>query len=458
MKDVGLVLLLLWTSLSLSAQGISGQWNGVLKVPGAQLKLVFHISETAEGYSSTMDSPDQGAFGIPVTATTFAGSVLKLEIPNAGITYEGTLEGTDSIVGTFRQGGQSFPLILTTGAVEKAEVVRPQEPVPPFPYDAEEVTFSNEQDGVELAGTLTLPRGDGVFPAVVLISGSGPQNRDEELFEHKPFWVLADFLTRNGIAVLRFDDRGVGASTGDFAQATTFDFARDVEAAVDFLKTREGVNPKEIGLIGHSEGGVIAPMVASERADIGFIVLMAGSALRGDQLLLLQKATIEAQMGVPPQMIEYNQQIMGGAYEIVLNEQLDQELIADSLSGYFQEKYGVMLPEEQRMALVDQLSSPWMINFVRLDPAVYLSEVQCPLLALNGSKDLQVPSKENLDVITRMAEEHPEKQIITMELEGLNHLFQECETGAVSEYGTIEQTIAPIALETMLSWIMVWVE
>jgi pimeloyl-ACP methyl ester carboxylesterase len=458
MKDVGLVLLLLWTSLSLSAQGISGQWNGVLKVPGAQLKLVFHISETAEGYSSTMDSPDQGAFGIPVTATTFAGSVLKLEIPNAGITYEGTLEGTDSIVGTFRQGGQSFPLILTTGAVEKAEVVRPQEPVPPFPYDAEEVTFSNEQDGVELAGTLTLPRGDGVFPAVVLISGSGPQNRDEELFEHKPFWVLADFLTRNGIAVLRFDDRGVGASTGDFAKATTFDFARDVEAAVDFLKTREGVNPKEIGLIGHSEGGVIAPMVASERADIGFIVLMAGSALRGDQLLLLQKATIEAQMGVPPQMIEYNQQIMGGAYEIVLNEQLDQELIADSLSGYFQEKYGVMLPEEQRMALVDQLSSPWMINFVRLDPAVYLSEVQCPLLALNGSKDLQVPSKENLDVITRMAEEHPEKQIITMELEGLNHLFQECETGAVSEYGTIEQTIAPIALETMLSWIMVWVE
>jgi pimeloyl-ACP methyl ester carboxylesterase len=458
MKDVGLVLLLLWTSLSLSAQGISGQWNGVLKVPGAQLKLVFHISETAEGYSSTMDSPDQGAFGIPVTATTFAGSVLKLEIPNAGITYEGTLEGTDSIVGTFRQGGQSFPLILTTGAVEKAEVVRPQEPVPPFPYDAEEVTFSNEQDGVELAGTLTLPRGDGVFPAVVLISGSGPQNRDEELFEHKPFWVLADFLTRNGIAVLRFDDRGVGASTGDFAKATTFDFARDVEAAVDFLKTREGVNPKEIGLIGHSEGGVIAPMVASERADIGFIVLMAGSALRGDQLLLLQKATIEAQMGVPPQMIEYNQQIMGGAYEIVLNEQLDQEIIADSLSGYFQEKYGVMLPEEQRMALVDQLSSPWMINFVRLDPAVYLSEVQCPLLALNGSKDLQVPSKENLDVITRMAEEHPEKQIITMELEGLNHLFQECETGAVSEYGTIEQTIAPIALETMLSWIMVWVE
>jgi pimeloyl-ACP methyl ester carboxylesterase len=458
MKDVGLVLLLLWTSLSLSAQGISGQWNGVLKVPGAQLKLVFHISETAEGYSSTMDSPDQGAFGIPVTATTFADSVLKLEMPNAGITYEGTLEGTDSIVGTFRQGGQSFPLILTTGAVEKAEVVRPQEPVPPFPYDAEEVTFSNEQDGVELAGTLTLPRGDGVFPAVVLISGSGPQNRDEELFEHKPFWVLADFLTRNGIAVLRFDDRGVGASTGDFAKATTFDFARDVEAAVDFLKTREGVNPKEIGLIGHSEGGVIAPMVASERADIGFIVLMAGSALRGDQLLLLQKATIEAQMGVPPQMIEYNQQIMGGAYEIVLNEQLDQEIIADSLSGYFQEKYGVMLPEEQRMALVDQLSSPWMINFVRLDPAVYLSEVQCPLLALNGSKDLQVPSKENLDVITRMAEEHPEKQIITMELEGLNHLFQECETGAVSEYGTIEQTIAPIALETMLSWIMVWVE
>jgi fermentation-respiration switch protein FrsA (DUF1100 family) len=227
---------------------------------------------------------------------------------------------------------------------------------------------------------------------------------------------------------------------------------------VDFLKTRKGVNPKEIGLIGHSEGGVIAPMVASERADIGFIVLMAGSALRGDQLLLLQKATIEAQMGVPPQMIEYNQQIMGGAYEIVLNEQLDQEIIADSLSGYFQEKYGVMLPEEQRMALVDQLSSPWMINFVRLDPAVYLSEVQCPILALNGSKDLQVPSKENLDVITRIAEEHPEKQIITMELEGLNHLFQECETGAVSEYGTIEQTIAPVALETILSWITKQVE
>jgi len=458
MKKTGLILFVFLTSLSIYAQDISGKWYGILNVQGTQLRLVFNITKTDKDYSSTMDSPDQGANGIPVSTISYDTPILKLEISNAGIKYEGTLNDDNSFVGTFKQGGQSFPLVLTMGEVKKAKVVRPQEPTKPYPYYSEEVKFENIQDRIALAGTLTLPEKDGNFPAVILITGSGPQNRDEELFGHKPFLVLADFLTKNGIAVLRFDERGVGESTGDFAKATTFDFAKDVEYAIEYLQKRKEINKDKIGLIGHSEGGVITSIIASENKDIDFIVLMAGSALRGDKLLLLQKYKIETQMGINKQLVENNQQIFAGAYEIVLNESLEKELISDTLSKYFISKYGQSLPEKQKNVLINQLSSPWMINFIRLDPAVYLSEVNCPVLVINGSKDIQVPSKENLEIIESIFENSKNTDVKIKKLKGLNHLFQECETGATSEYGTIEQTISPIALEEILSWINIQVD
>ena len=454
MRKTVLILFVILTNLSIYAQDISGKWNGILKVQGIQLRLVFNVTQTEKGYSSTMDSPDQGAKGIPVTSTNYENSILKLEVSSAGIHYEGTLDKNNAFVGTFKQGGQSFPLVLTKEEVEKEKVLRPQEPTKPYPYYSEEVKFENTKDKIVLAGTLTLPEKNGKFPAVILISGSGPQNRDEELLGHKPFLVLADYLTKNGIAVLRFDDRGTAKSTGDFKNATTFDFATDVEYAIKYLQTRKEINKNSIGLIGHSEGGIIAPIIASKNKNIDFIVLMAGSTLRGDKLLLLQKYKIETQMGIGKQVIENNQQIFAGAYEIILNENLGKEVLPDTLSHYFISKYGKALPENQKNALINQLTSTWMINFIRLDPVVYLEKVTCPILAINGNKDLQVPLKENLEVIENIFKKSDNTKVKIKELEDLNHLFQECETGAISEYTTIEQTISPIALKEILNWIL----
>jgi pimeloyl-ACP methyl ester carboxylesterase len=342
---------------------------------------------------------------------------------------------------------------LTKGKTEKDKILRPQEPIKPYPYYSEEIKFKNTESEIVLSGTLTLPKEDGKFPAVVLISGSGPQNRDEELLGHKPFLVLADYLTKNGIAVLRFDDRGTAESTGDFKNSTTFDFATDVEYAVKYLQTRKEINKRNIGLIGHSEGGLIAPIVASRNKDIDFIILMAGPALRGDKLLLLQKHKIETQMGISKQVVDYNQQVFAGAYDIILNTNLEKSAVSDSLPNYFVASYGNALPEDQKTAIINQLSSPWMIDYIRLDPAVYLDKVRCPILAINGSKDIQVPSKENLQIIENIKKKSGNAEIEIRELENLNHLFQECKTGAISEYGTIEQTISPIALQAMFNWI-----
>ena len=453
MKKTVLIIIIFLTSLSINAQDISGNWNGILKVQGTELRLVFNISKIDAGYSSTMDSPDQGAKGIPVTTTSFENSILKIEILNAGIKYEGTLDADDVFNGTFKQGGFSIPMILNKGEIEKEILNRPQEPTEPYPYYSEEVSFTNTIDSITLSGTLTLPKKEGTFPAVILISGSGPQNRDEEILGHKPFLVLSDFLTKNGIAVLRFDDRGIAKSTGDFNNATTFDFAKDVESAIVYLQKRKEINKDKIGLIGHSEGGVIAPIIASKNTAIDFIVLMAGSTLRGDKLLLLQKYKIELQMGINKLLVENNQKIFAGAYEIILNERIENEKLPDTLSNYFISKYGNALPENQKIALINQLTDPWMINFIRLDPAIYLEKVTCPMLAINGSKDIQVPSKENLEIIENIFKNSKNTKVKVNELENLNHLFQECETGAIDEYKTIEQTISPIALNEILDWI-----
>jgi len=457
MKSITLIILTL-ISINISAQNITGTWNGILKVQGIQLRLVFNVTQTEKGYSSTMDSPDQSAKGIPVTTTNFENSILKLEISNAGILYEGTLDSDNNINGIFKQGGQSFPLTLTKNEAETEKLVRPQEPTKPFSYYSEDIKFENTKDNIELAGTLTLPQKEGVFPAVILISGSGQQNRDGELLGHKPFLVLSDFLTKNGIAVLRFDDRGTAKSTGNFKNATTFDFAKDVEYAIKYLKNRKEINKDKIGLIGHSEGGIIAPIIASRNKDVDFIVLMAGSALRGDKLLLLQKYKIDTQMGIKKEVTDFNLQLLSGAYNIILNENIKNEFISDTLSKYLMLKYNNVLNEGQRAVITNQLSSNWMINFIRLDPAIYLKKVSCPILAINGNKDLQVPSKENLEIIEQIYKNSDNNNVEIKELAGLNHLFQECETGAINEYATIEQTISPIALKEILKWINIQIK
>lgn len=440
-------------------QEITGQWNGVLKVQGTQLRIVFNVNKTDAGFSSTMDSPDQGAKGIPVTSTSFESSILKLAVTNLGIGYEGTLGNDNVITGNFKQAGMSFPLNLSRGIIEAEKLVRPQEPKKPYPYYEEDVTFENIKAGIKLAGTLTLPTQNGNFPAVILISGSGAQNRNEELMGHKPFLVLSDFLTRNGIAVLRFDDRGTASSTGNFKTATSDDFATDVEAGLSYLLTRKEINKKKIGLIGHSEGGIIAPMVASNSKDISFIVLLAGTGIPGDQLLLLQENLIFKASGMSDNKLQIIKRLNSLVFEQVKKSNSVDQLTADLTNLLKQEvknypdRPGNMSDDDFVKAQINEVVNPWMLNFIKYDPATALTKVKCPVLAVNGEKDLQVPPKENLEAIKNALSKGGNKKVTTIEFPGLNHLFQECKTGLPTEYSSIEQTFSPIALTEILKWI-----
>ncbi|GHT36920.1 alpha/beta hydrolase [Bacteroidia bacterium] len=459
MKKIAIALVTVLVSFSAFGQDVSGQWNGTLKVQGVELRLVFNINKTAAGgYTSTMDSPDQGAKGIPVSSTSFANGTLKLSAANLGIEYEGTLDADGDINGTFKQGGLSLPLVLSQGAAK--ERPRPQEPVKPYPYREEEVSFENKEDGVTLAGTLTLPEKGSLFPAVVLISGSGAQNRDEEVMGHKPFLVLADYLTRNGIAVLRYDDRGTAASTGNFKTATSFDFSKDAEAGVNYLLARKEIDRKKIGLIGSSEGGMIAPMIAARSKDVAFIVLLAGPGIPGDRLLLLQQELIGRGYGTGEQDVQKQVAVYRKAFELIRNSTQPEKLAAD-LTSHFQEalkETPSVKPEQVSeegfiRQQVREATTPWMQYFLTYDPVPALEKVQCPVLAINGAKDLQVPPKINLDAIRQALSKGGNKKATIKELPGLNHLLQECETGLPLEYGTIEQTLSPLALEEIQRWI-----
>lgn len=462
MKKIASLLLLLVATVGVYSQDITGQWNGALSIQGIQLRIVFHISGTENGFTATMDSPDQGVTGIPVTSVVFERPDLKLKIVNAGIEYNGVFSDT-IVTGTFRQAGQSFPLNLKREQIEKAKLVRPQEPVKPYSYYSEEVTFRNEKAGIKLAGTLTMPQKEGNFPAVILITGSGPQNRDEELLGHKPFLVLSDYLTKNGIAVLRYDDRGTAQSEGDFKAATSMDLSQDVEAAIAFLKTRKEININKIGLIGHSEGGIIAPMVASKSKDVKFIVLMAGTGIRGDKLLLLQQELIGRASGASESDLQKSKEMNTEAFGMVLKSTGTQKLKPD-LTAFIKQKlienpgFGKsqgMSDDEFIKGQVEQITSPWMLFFIKYDPETALVKVKCPVLAINGEKDLQVPPKENLQAIKTSLKKGGNKNVTIKEFPGLNHLFQECKTGSPEEYARIEQTISPVVLEEIAGWIKV---
>jgi len=383
-----------------------------------------------------------------------------------GLKYTGELL-EDSFKGTFSQGGLILPLELSREAIEKQALNRPQEPKEPFPYHSEEVKFENSGASIELAGTLTLPEETGQHPVVVLISGSGPQDRNEELAGHKPFLVLSDYLTRNDIGVLRFDDRGAGESTGDFDSATSIDFASDVQSAVAYLQTRTDIDGKNIGLVGHSEGGIIAPMAAAENDDIAFIVLMAGTGIPGDELFALQgklilkaagksDAEVERSAAVRQKMIDMTM----ASKEIPslrkdLTEYLEVESEKTEALPLFPEGAN---PEIYIKSYVDFMATPWMVYFLRYDPAVILEEVECPVLAINGGIDLQVPAKENLSAIGDALKQAGNKNVTLKEMPGLNHLFQESETGSPSEYGMIEETFSPRALKVISDWIKLQIE
>ncbi|MGB5190798.1 alpha/beta hydrolase family protein [Robiginitalea sp.] len=465
MKKIFLILTAFLTVFVAGGQEISGTWNGVLEVQGMQLPLVIHIAEDDEGYTGTMDSPDQGATGIEITSLSYDNSNLKFEVAPMAIAYTGDLNKDGSIKGTFTQMGQSLPLNFSRNPVVKKALLRPQEPKAPYPYYSEEVAIPNPGDGLTLSGTLTLPSKSGIFPVVVLISGSGAQNRDEEVFGHKPFLVLSDYLTRQGIGVLRYDDRGTGKSTGDHTTATSEDLATDVTSAVAFLKSRADIDTKKIGLIGHSEGGLIAPMVASKSDDIAFIVLLAGPGISGYDILMLQSELIRKASGVSGEALDKEMDLTRGALDLVRTVENQTELKTGLQQYFIQafEKNPEQVPQGMSVEDIvstqaDALASPWMQYFMRYDPAPALEQVKCPVLALNGEKDLQVPSQINLEAIEKHLKAGGNSDFTVRELSGLNHLFQNSATGSPSEYAALEETFAPGALKEISDWILIRVK
>lgn len=330
---------------------------------------------------------------------------------------------------------------------------KPQDPIPPFPYESEDIIIENKKDSVKIGATITKPKGLKNYGVVIMISGSGAQNRDSELLGHKPFLVIADYLTRNNIAVLRMDDRGVGSSTGNYANTTLLDLKEDVEYVVEYLRQRADIDKNKIGMIGHSLGGIVAPMVAADDEEIGFVIMLAGSGIRGDQVMLKQKELIETKMGVAEETVLTGQKNMVGLYNLILAYGNDTPLLKDSLTNHFKKTYGDKLPEFQLNAMLKQLTVPWLLDFIRFDPKSSLMKVKCPLLALGGSNDLQVPATVNLEAIKKTVTEGRNTNVEVLEYPKLNHLFQECESGLPNEYSTIQQTIAPQVLEKMVSWL-----
>ncbi len=462
-----------------------GSWQGTLSVANTELEVAMHITVEGDGYAATFDSITQGAEGIPVTTLTVDGTHLVAELRSIGGRYEAELEqdGDDrQLVGQWSQGGATFDLDL----VAVAEVVkpvrnRPQTPQPPFPYRVEEVVFSHRpaeslddgfaprasdaEDAINLAGTLTLPEGEGPFPAAVMITGSGRQDRDETVFEHKPFWVIADHLTREGLAVLRCDDRGAGQSTGDFAAANSADFATDARAAVRWLRTRTDIDPQRIGLIGHSEGGVIAPMVAAgdDKDWIHFSVLLAPPAVNIADVIRHQSALIAKAEGADSADVEANDRLLAAVFgaltdpdaaearDAVIDRAINEAW--DTLSEAAKAEVGGNRGQlQQQIARMDR---PWMRYLLQYDPLPALREMRGHVLAVLGGKDLQVDPEQNLEplrsaLLTRDAGDHDTTIRV---LDNHNHLLQRCETGSPTEYIDIEETVSPEALALLADWL-----
>lgn len=446
MKNI-ILFLLLFAALQSQAQ-IEGYWKGEMNVGVQKLETAFDIKAVENGYAATFDVPAQGAYDIPVDETTFQDGHLQLTMSEMGANYSGTLKG-DVIEGEFTQHGMTFTLNLARSEMKEPKKTRPQDPQPPFHYQIEEVTFVNEKEGNTLAGTLTIPEGEGPFPAMVLVSGSGQQNRDEELMNHRPFWVIADYCARHGIAVLRYDDRGVGGSDGEVKNATSMDFSYDAEAAFDYLRNRKEINASKVGILGHSEGGVINFMVSARRLEVAFLVSLAGPSVNGIEVLKEQQAAILRASGMTEEMVQFNGNANAQMFDIIETSNDREE--ADTLLCQLLKGWGYN--EELTEQTVGQMASPWMYYFLRYDPTDAIVKTNCPALLLNGTKDLQVIASQNLPGYEKIIAEHGKTNLTLRELPDLNHLFQHCETGSPNEYFEIEETISPEVLEMVVGFV-----
>lgn len=468
MKDMKTLLITLCFTLFASSgftQDLRGTWNGEIKGSKGQISFVLSIEDNDGTYVTTIDIPSKRVLGLKPKATHLKNRELFVDGSNLGVKYEGKFnKSTMCFEGAFTEGANSFPLNLKKGDAKIEEVIkRFQEPVKPYPYVEEEVVFKNAVDSVSLSGTLTLPNRKGKFPVVILISGTGPQDRDETNAGHKPFLILADYLTKEGIAVLRYDDRGFAKSTGNHTMATSEDFADDAIFAIQYLKSREDIDKKNMGIIGHSEGGSMAPMIANKSKDVSFIVLLAGTGILGSEFSLMQSKAFRP-FPVPDE--KAYEDAIRKAIEIASSDKKITEVKSELTSHYSKTIAPILKPlvgsdvkvKEIIGKLVEGRTTPHSRYFYNYNPQDELEKVKVPVLSLNGSKDIQVEAKINQAGIKKALTKGGNKDFKVLELPNLNHFFQECETGKMEEYSKIDQTFSPIALEEISKWITYHIE
>ncbi len=450
-----LLLIAVFGVMANNVQGqISGFWNGYVNLMGQEMRIAFTFEEVQGVFTGTMASPDQGFEGLPVTSIHFSGNTLEVNVEELGLSFSGVYDAAaDQIAGQVKQQGMAFPTVLQRPVLEAREAVRPQTPKPPFPYTEETVTIAVADGKYQLEGSLTRPETP-IIAAVLLVSGSGPQDRDSEILGHRPFAVWADYLSRRGIAVLRYDERGVAQSTGNFNLCNTLDLSADAASAFASMRDRVG---KDVpcGVMGHSEGGIIAPVVASLRSDVDFLVSLAGPGLPGKDILYTQTIDIAVAEGLTRETAEARANRSLGAIERVMAG-TDSVAISASLREYFAQNPSELLEltsAEEFELWNTNLNTVWMRTFLALDPREYWSKVTCPVLAINGDRDTQVNAAQNLRAIQFATRRAKNNKVKTTTLTNHNHLFQRSITGALSEYGSLSETLSEETLETVYSWI-----
>lgn len=466
MKHISILITTLLLSTALLAQSkFAAIWEGGLSVGGSTITLVFHVTETKGKLDCKMDSPNQGQSGLPCTDVKVTGDSVFMELAGIGIAYVGKMEG-NVIDGLFLQGGYSYPLKLEK-TNNPTVLVRPQTPKPPFSYKVEDVSFSNADKSLKFGGTITIPEGAGPFPAMLLITGSGAQNRDEEIFGHKPFAVLADYLTKRGFIVLRVDDRGVGASTGDPLDATTLDFVKDAEAGLNYLSSRKETDKKRMGLVGHSEGALIAMMLANKRKDVNFIVSLAGPGVPITELMEEQSVSVFESNGADSAFLSYYRKLYSSIVKSI-NAAKDSNDAMNKIQASVTEwkknvpvqtiaDMGLVSPkseEEYVKAYVNIYNSKWFNYFLHMDPTPYIEKLSCSVLVLNGEKDIQVVPSVNLAGFRKALAKSPSRNYEVKELKGLNHLFQTCNVCNTAEYASLSETLAYSLEKELADWLI----
>jgi len=464
MKKYILFSVLLFAAYELKAQmGVIGIWEGKMNA-GVELRMIFHFYKDEKNQmAATMDCPDQGIKDVKANSFKIENDSVYLEISQFHVKYSGKFIGDSIIIGNFEQGS-SLPLTFRK-VKTVTEKKRPQTPVPPFPYITEDLVYQNADNTISYGATITIPQGKGPFPAVLLLTGSGQQNRDEEILGHKPFAVIADHLTRSGYIVLRVDDRGMGKTTGDVMSATTLDFAKDAATSIEYLKSRKQVDQSKIGLIGHSEGGMIAQILGAERNDLRFIIMLAGPGENNIKLMEDQNKSILTKAGLTEEYINsylslyrnFLSTILTSEQASIINDLTNvvDNWIAATPATIVKATTGIS-DETTKMKFINQFRNqvdrPWFRYFLSYDPAANLKKIKANVLALNGSNDIQVVSKENLAAIEQALKQGTSAGYEIKELPGLNHLFQECKSCTVAEYNQLEQTISPAVLQIITEW------